>query len=492
MEAFNNEKYLKLQSEKILDRMNNAGGKLYLEFGGKLFDDYHAARVMTGFKFDSKVKLLESLKDRLEIVICIGAPDIEKNKIRADYGITYGTDVFRMIDKFREFGLKVNSVVVTQYQKQEAADILMTKLKAFGIKTYIHSYIEGYPRNIEFLLSDLGYGVNEYIETTMPLIVITAPGPGSGKLATCMSQLYHDYKRGIESQYAKFETFPVWNLPLKHPVNVAYEAATLDLDDVNMIDPFHLESYNQIAVNYNRDIEAFPILKAMLQKITKNFTYNSPTDMGVNMVGFCIENDAEICNSAKQEIIRRYYNIICDYKKGIATAKMLEKIKVLLNELDIKPEQRDVVIPAREKSNKTDLGAVAIKLNSGNIITGKTTKIMTASASVVLNAIKYLAGLDDKLLLISENILKPIQDLKIMLTGNKEVLLDIKDILPALSVCAVTNPTASVALEKITKLNGTQAHSTYMFTSAEEDVYRSLKICVTSEPNYMTDKLYIK
>jgi len=492
MVAFNSEKYLELQSEKILERINNSGDRLYLEFGGKLFDDYNASRVLDGFKYDAKVKLLEKLKDKLEIIICISACDIEKNKIRADYGITYGLDVFRMIDKFKELQLSVNSVVVTQYQNQFSADVFINKLKAFGIKAYTHSYIEGYPSDIDLLLSDKGYGANKYVKTEKPLIVVTGPGPGSGKLATCMSQIYHEHKKQIKSQYAKFETFPVWNLPLKHPVNVAYEAATLDLNDVNIIDPFHLETYGEIAVNYNRDVEVFTVVKTILQKITGNNTYNSPTDMGVNMVGFCIDNDEGICYSAKQEIIRRYYNTICDHKKGIANEAMVTKAKLLMSQLEILPTDRKVVTPAIEKSKKANTPSVAIELNNGDIITGKTTKIMTAGATVVLNAIKHLAGIDDKILLISENVLKPIQDLKKMLLEDEEILLDAEDILPALSVCAVTNPTAGMALEKLKELRGVEAHSTYMMTEGEEAIYRSLKICITSEPNLMYNKLYVQ
>ena len=492
MVAFNCEKYLKLQSEKILERINNSGDRLYLEFGGKLFDDHNAARVLPGFEYNAKIKLLQTLKDISEIIICINATDIEKNKIRADYGITYGMDVLRIIDKFSNIGLKVSGVVVTQYQNQAASDVFVNKLKAFGIKTYTHSYIEGYPNDMDLLLSDSGYGANEYVETEKPLVVITAPGPGSGKLATCMSQLYHEHKKGTKSQYAKFETFPVWNLPLKHPVNVAYEAATVDLDDVNMIDPFHLEKYEKVAVNYNRDIEVFPVVRNILQKITGNNTYNSPTDMGVNMVGFCLEDEEKACFAAKQEVIRRYYHTLCDYKKGIANQKMVDKIKLLMNDLDISLADRNVVEPALKKSEEKKALAVSIRLNSGEIITGRTTDIMTAGASCVLNAVKCLAGLDDKILLISENILKPIQSLKVILQEEEKVLLDVKDVLLALSVCAVTNPTASMALEKLKELNSTEAHSTYMFTDSEEETYRNLKICLTSEPNFMYNKLYIQ
>ena len=491
MEGFNIVKYLEMQSKKILERINNSGNKLYLEFGGKLFDDYHAERVLPGFKYDTKIQLLQTLKEKSEIILCISTKDIEKNKIRADHGITYSKDILRIIDEFRKLNLNINSVVITLYNKEIEAQVFKKYLESAGIKVYLHSYIEGYPKDLETLISDSGYGLNEYIITTKPLVVVTAPGPGSGKLATCMSQLYHENKKGVIAGYAKFETFPVWNLPLKHPINIAYEAATADLEDVSMIDTFHLEAYNITAVNYNRDIEAFPVVRNILQKITGKDVYKSPTDMGVNMVGFCIEDEEKICTAAKQEVIRRYYHTICGFKKGISTMKMVDKIKLLMNELEISPADREVVTSAIKKSEEKKTSAVAIKLHTGEIITGRTTDIMTAGASVVLNAIKHLAGLNDKILLISQNILTPIQDLKTMLSGEEKALLDVGDILPALSVCAVTNPIASIALEKLKELNNTEAHSTDMFTEVEEAVYRKLKICLTSEPNTIGDKLYV-
>ncbi|MCL2342169.1 MAG: DUF1846 domain-containing protein [Firmicutes bacterium] len=492
MNGFNLEKYITMQSEKILERIDKSGEKLYLEFGGKLFDDYHAERVLPGFRYDTKIKLLQTLKDKSEIVLCISTKDIEKNKIRADYGITYSKDILRLIDEFTKLKLNINSVVITQYQKEPAAQIFKNILETAGIKAYLHSFIDGYPTDIELLTSDLGYGANEYITTTKPLVVVTAPGPGSGKLATCMSQLYHEHKRGMPAEYAKFETFPVWNLPLKHPVNVAYEAATADLGDVNMIDPFHLEAYGEIAVNYNRDIEVFPVVRNILQTITGKDTYKSPTDMGVNMVGFCIEDDGIVCEAAKQEVIRRYYNALCDNKKGIASDRVVQREQLLMNDLEITPMDRDVVEPALKKSEEAGCPAVAIKLHSGEIITGRTTDIMTAGAGAVLNAIKQIANLADPVLLIDETILKPIQDLKRMLLKDEDVLLDTNDVLLALSVCAVTNPEANLALSKLQELRDVQAHSTYMFTDGEEGMYRNLKIGITSEPNLISNRLYVK
>lgn len=492
MEAFNHDKYIKMQSEKILERINNSGEKLYLEFGGKLFDDHNAKRVLPGFKYNAKIKLLQTLKEKTEIIIGISAKAIEKNVIRGDYGIPYTKDVLRLIDEFNNLDLKVSGVVITQYKNQSSALEFKTKLENYGIKTYIHKYIEGYPENVELLLSDNGYGANDYIETTRPLVVVTAPGPGSGKLAICMSQLYHEHKNGVASEYAKFETFPVWNLPLKHPVNISYEAATANIGDVNMIDPFHLEAYGDIAINYNRDIESFPIVKNMLQKITGKNKYKSPTDMGVNMVGYCIEDDEKVKEAAKQEVVFRYYQSLCDKKKGITTEKTVTRVKLLMNELNITPEYREVVKYALEKSKEKNEPAVAIKLHNGAIITGRRTNIMTAAASVVLNSIKALADIPDNLLLISEDILKPIQKLKKQLKNNEKLLLDTNEVLLALSMCAVTDKTAKSALDKLKELKDVKAHSTYMFADSEESIYRDLKIQITSEPNLISDKLYIQ
>ena len=379
MQGFNVEKYLKMQSEKILERINDSGSdRLYLEFGGKLFDDFHAERVLPGFNHDTKIQLLRTLKDKSEIILCISTDDIKKNKIRADHGITYSKDILRLIDEFRKLELDINSVVITKYRGEPEADIFKEMLEKAKIKVYIHSYIKGYPSDIDLLISDLGYGANEYIKTTKPLIVVTAPGPGSGKLATCMSQLYHENKKGINANYAKFETFPVWDLPIEHPVNVAYEAATADLDDVNMIDPFHLQAYNKVTVNYNRDIEAFPIVRNILNKISTKQVYKSPTDMGVNMVGFCIQDDSVIREAAKQEVIRRYYKVLCEHKKGNTSEKVVERLQFLMSKLKITPLDRVVVEPAIAKSEKSSKPAVSIRLHSGEIITGRNTDIMTA------------------------------------------------------------------------------------------------------------------
>ena len=378
MQGFDVEEYLKMQSEKILERINNSGDKLYLEFGGKLFDDYHASRVLPGFECDTKIRLLQTLKERLEIVLCISTKDIERNKIRADYGITYSKDIVRLIEEFTKLDLKINSVVITKYKGEPLTKVFRENLEKSGIKTYVHNFIEGYPKDIDYLISDSGYGANDYIETTRPLVVITAPGPGSGKLATCMSQLYHDYKGNINSGYAKFETFPVWNLPLKHPINVAYEAATADLGDVNMIDPFHLQAYNEITVNYNRDIELFPVVKNILKKITGKDVYKSPTDMGVNMVGFCIKDDEIVSEAAKQEVIRRYFRGLCDNKKGLVPGEVVDRLQILMNELNITPYYRKVVEAALQKSEESNLNAAAIQLHTGEIITGRNTNIMRA------------------------------------------------------------------------------------------------------------------
>jgi len=491
MIGFNSKKYIEMQSEKILERINSSN-KLYLEFGGKLFDDYHAERVLPGFKHDAKIQLLQALKENSEIVLCISTKDIGKNKIRADHGITYSKDILRLIDEFRKLDLNVNSVVITQYKNEIEAQMFKKSLENSGIKTYLHLYIEGYPLDTKLLLSDIGYGANEYITTTKPLVIVTAPGPGSGKLATCMSQLYNEHKRGIPARYAKFETFPVWNLPLKHPVNVAYEAATADLEDINMIDPFHLKAYNISAVNYNRDIEAFPVVKNILKEITEKDIYKSPTDMGVNMVGFCIEDDNIVCEAAKQEVIRRYYKALCDEKRGTISEKIVQRLQFLMNDLEITPFDRDVVEPAIKKSEETNSPAVAIKLHSGEIITGRHTNIMTAGAGVILNCVKSIAGIEDSVLLIAKNILDPIQNVKRMLLNDDEVLLSANDVILALSVCAATDDKAKLALSKLQDLRGVQAHSTYMFTDGEEGMYRNLKINITSEPNKISDRLFMR
>lgn len=489
--GFDNDLYVRKQSEKILERIEKFNNKLYLEFGGKLFDDFHASRVLPGFDVNGKAKLLQNLADKTEIIFCINAGDIEKNKIRADIGITYDLDVLRLIDKLRNMDLTVNSVVITQYREQQSAEAFRQRLIRRGVKTYIHKHTEGYPSEIELIVSDRGYGKNPYIETTKPLVVVTAPGPGSGKLATCLSQLYHEQKRDIIAGYAKFETFPIWNLPLKHPVNMAYEAATSDLNDVNMIDPFHLEAYGKTAVNYNRDIDAFPIVKAMLHKITGDQDYyQSPTDMGVNMAGYAITND-EVCkNAACQEVIRRYYNAECDYKKGLVQIECLQKNIMLMKQLDLVKEDRRVVAPAIEKAQKTGVPASAIMLKDGCFVTGKQTSLMNSVSSMVLNAIKQLAGIADEIRLISPIVLEPILKLKSNILGDQDPILNIEDVLIALSISAATNPMAEIAMGKLKELAGCEVHSTCMLTQVDESVLKKLRINLTSEPVYPSDDLY--
>ncbi len=489
--GFDNDLYIKKQTEKILERIRHFDNKLYLEFGGKLFDDYHASRVLPGFDVNGKVKLLQSLKNESEIIFCINAGDIEKNKIRADLGITYDLDVMRLIDNLRGMGLLINSVVITQYIKQYSADVFRQKLERRGVKTYIHKHTKGYPSEIDTIVSDKGYGMNPYIETTRPLVVITAPGPGSGKLATCLSQLYHEHKRNNRAGYAKFETFPVWNLPLKHPVNMAYEAATSDLNDVNMIDPFYLEAYGNIAVNYNRDIDAFPIVRTMLAKITGDEKYyQSPTDMGVNMAGYAITDD-DICqNAAKQEVIRRYFFAQCEYKKGTSTVEALQKNMILMKQLGLEPEGRSVVLPARKKEKKEEVPAAAIQMPDGKIITGKTTGLMNAVSSMVLNAIKYLGNIADEIYLISPTVLEPILKLKSNALREANPTLNLEDVLIALSISAAMNPTADLAMSKLGGLSGCEVHSTCMITQTDETVLKKLQINLTCDAVFPSNDLY--
>ncbi|MEA5003589.1 MAG: DUF1846 domain-containing protein [Christensenella sp.] len=489
--GFDNDLYIKKQTEKILERIDKFDGKLYLEFGGKLFDDYHASRVLPGFDVNGKAKLLQRLKDQAEIVFCINAGDIEKNKVRADLGITYDLDVLRLIDNLRGMGLYVGSVVITQYTEQYAADIFRQRLERRGIKTYVHRHTKGYPSEIELIVSDEGYGMNPYIETQRPLVVVTAPGPGSGKLATCLSQLYHEYRRGNMAGYAKFETFPIWNLPLKHPVNMAYEAATSDLNDINMIDPFHLEAYEKTAVNYNRDIDAFPIVKTILAKITgSKESYKSPTDMGVNMAGYAITDD-EVCKQAAcQEVIRRYYNAQCDYKKGSTTAEALQKNLMLMKQLELEPSDRKVVAAALEKEQKTGVPAAALELPDGTIITGKTTELMNNVSSMILNAVKQLGNISDEIRLISPIALEPILKLKSSILKELDPILNIEDVLAALSISAAMNPTAEVGMTKLRMLAGCEVHSTCMLTQADESVLKKLNINLTCEPVYPSKDLY--
>lgn len=482
--GFDNEKYLQLQSEHIRDRINHFDNKLYLEFGGKLFDDYHASRVLPGFAPDSKLKLLMQLSDQAEIVIVISAGDIEKNKIRGDLGITYDTDVLRLMNSFQEQGLYVGSVVITQYSGQTSADHFKARLEKLKIKVYTHYNIEGYPSNIPLIVSDDGYGKNDYIETTRPLVIITAPGPGSGKMATCLSQLYHEHKRGIHAGYAKFETFPIWNIPLKHPINLAYEAATADLNDVNMIDPFHLDAYGITTVNYNRDVEIFPVLDAIFEKIYGENPYKSPTDMGVNMVGNCISDD-EVCREASnQEIIRRYYSALKGLAEGTADEEEVYKIKLLMNQAHITIEERKVIQAALTRAEETGKPATALELEDGTIITGKTTKLLGASAALLLNALKTLAGLSDELHLISPTVIEPIQKLKTDYLGSRNPRLHTDEVLIALSICAATDRNAQLALEQIPKLRGCQAHSSVMLSTVDMKQFKKLGIQLTSEANF--------
>ena len=490
--GFDNGKYLAMQSEHIRERIAQFGGKLYLEFGGKLFDDYHAARVLPGFAPDSKVKMLLQLKDQAEIVIVINATDIEKNKVRGDLGITYDQDVLRLIDAFRAIGLYVGSVVLAQYGGQSAADAFQSRLAALGVTVYRHYPIAGYPSDVEHIVSDEGYGKNEYIETTRPLVVVTAPGPGSGKMATCLSQLYHEHKRGIAAGYAKFETFPIWNLPLKHPVNLAYEAATADLNDVNMIDPFHLEAYGVTTVNYNRDVEIFPVLSAIFKEIYGCCPYKSPTDMGVNMAGNCIIDDAVCCEASKQEILRRYYAERCAVRQGLASNDGVYKIKLLMNQAGISEADRPVIAATLAKAEATGQPAAAIQLPDGRCITGKTSALLGASAALLLNALKALGNIQDGMHLISPIIIEPIQDLKVHHLGNHNPRLHTDEILIALSICAATNPTAALAMQQLSKLRGLEAHSTVILSSVDSSTFKKLGINLTCEPQYQTKKLYHK
>lgn len=489
--GFDNDLYIQKQTEHILKRIEKFDNKLYLEFGGKLFDDFHAARVLPGFDVNAKVKLLHKLKDKAEIIFSIHAGDIERNKIRSDVGITYDMDVMRLIDNFSSWGISINSVVITRYTEQPAANIFIKKLQMRGVKTYIHRPIQGYPHDIETIVSDEGYGANPYVETTKPLVVVTAPGPGSGKLATCLSQLYHEYKKGIKAGYAKFETFPIWNLPLMHPVNIAYEAATTDLKDVNMIDPFHLDAYGENTVNYNRDIEVFPIVKNILSKITGDDSiYRSPTDMGVNMAGYGIFEDEVVRNAGKQEIIRRYFKSWCDYKQGLIDLDTAQRIDVIMKELNLNPEDRQVVKPAKEKAEKSSVPAVAIMLHDGRIVTGKASSLMNATASAILNSIKVLSDISDEILLISPIVLEPILSLKQDTFGSKNPVLNLEEILIALSISAATNPTAELAMTKLGELYNCEVHSSNILSKADENVFRKLGIRLTCEPEFPTKDLY--
>ncbi|MEG0307042.1 MAG: DUF1846 domain-containing protein [Clostridium sp.] len=496
--GFDHEKYLEEQSKYILERVNNYD-KLYLEFGGKLLFDLHAKRVLPGFDENAKIKLLHKLREKAEIIICVYAGDIERNKIRGDFGITYDMDVLRLIDDLRGYDLQVNSVVITRYSGQPSTNIFINKLERRGIKVYKHEATKGYPTEVDTIVSDEGYGKNPYIETTKPIVVVTAPGPGSGKLATCLSQLYHENKRGNAAGYSKFETFPVWNVPLKHPLNIAYEAATVDLKDVNMIDSFHFDAYNEVAINYNRDIEMFPVIKRIIEKITgKESVYKSPTDMGVNRVGFGITNDDIVREASIQEIIRRYFKTSVEYKKGYVDLETFQRIKIIMESLNLKPEDRHVVIPAREYSSKLKLEAgkndicpvVALELEDGKMLTGRSSNLMDASAAAILNAVKYLANISDEIHLISPVILEPIINLKSKTLSSNNTALNSEEILIALSICAATNPTAQVALDKLAKLKGCQVHSTTILSLSEEQIFRKLGIDVTCDPEYPSENLF--
>ena len=488
--GFDNDKYLKMQSDHIRKRIGQFGDKLYLEFGGKLFDDYHASRVLPGFAPDSKLRMLLQLADQAEIVITINAADIEKNKVRSDLGITYDVDVLRLIQTYTDKGLYVGSVVITHYAGQSSADLFKKKLENLGIKVYRHYIIEGYPSNISLIVSDEGYGKNEYIETTKPLVIVTAPGPGSGKMATCLSQLYHENKRGIKAGYAKFETFPIWNIPLKHPVNLAYEAATADLNDVNMIDPFHLEAYGVTTVNYNRDIEIFPVLNAIFEGIYGSCPYKSPTDMGVNMVGNCISDDEVCCEASRQEIIRRYYQALNGLAEGTSTEEEVFKIELLMKQAHITVNDRTVVDAALKRAEETGAPAAALELPDGSIITGKTSNLLGASAALLLNALKKLAGIEDEVHIISPSAIEPIQKLKTSYLGSKNPRLHTDEVLIALSISAATNETAQLALDQIPKLRGCQVHTSVMLSEVDVKQFKKLSIQLTSEAKYENKKLY--
>ncbi len=490
--GFDKDKYLHMQSEHIRERISQFGGKLYLEFGGKLFDDYHASRVLPGFEPDSKVRMLLELKDQAEIVIVINCADIEKNKTRSDLGITYDSEVLRLIDAFRSIGLYVGSVVLSRYSGRTQAEAFQNLLEQRGITVYRHYPIAGYPANVPLIVSDEGYGKNEYIETTRSLVVVTAPGPGSGKMAVCLSQLYHENKRGIKAGYAKFETFPIWNLPLNHPVNLAYEAATADLNDMNMLDPFHFEAYGKTSVNYNRDIEIFPVLHAILEHISGESPYKSPTDMGVNMAGYCITDDEAVSEASRQEIVRRYFAALCAQRKGTGKADEVYKLEILLKKAGVTVNDRRAVPKALEKAAVSGDTAAAIELNDGTVVTGRTSDLLGATSAMLLNALKTLGGIPDEQTLISPTVIEPIQRLKIEFLGNRNPRLHVDEILVALSICAATDPNAAAAMEQLPKLRGTEMHSTVILSGVDESTMKKLGVNVTCEPKYYTKRLYHK
>ena len=490
--GFDHDKYTAMQSEHILERIGKFGGKLYLELGGKLFDDTHASRVLPGFRPDSKISMLLNLRDQAELVIVINADDIEKNKIRGDLGITYDAEVLRLIDAFRGIGMYVGSVVLTRWSEQRAAMLFKQRLESLGIAVYKHYNIEGYPYNVKHIVSDEGFGANEYVETTRPLVLVTAPGPGSGKMAVCLSQLYQEHQRGVQAGYAKFETFPIWNLSLKHPVNVAYEAATVDLDDHNMIDPFHLEAYGETTVNYNRDIEIFPVLNAVFKHIYGSSPYASPTDMGVNMVGNCISDDAVCREAAHQEIIRRYYSARCALRKGSGTESEVEKLEMLLQKCSVTDEDRPVIAAARKRAEETGEPALAIQLPDGRIITGKTSKLLGPSAALLLNALKAFAGIEKSAHLISPHVIEPIQTLKCTYLGNHNPRLHTDEVLLALSICAASDERAADAMKQLPLLKQCEVHSTVMLSPVDNNTFKRLGVNLTCDPQYQTHKLYHK
>lgn len=480
--GFDNEKYLKIQSEHIKERIAQFGDKLYLEFGGKLFDDYHASRVLPGFEPDSKLKMLMQLADVAEIIIVISAVDIEKNKVRGDLGITYDKDVLRLRDEFQSRGLMVGSVVITHYTGQESAKAFRNRLKKMNIKAYYHYTIPGYPSNVALIDSDEGYGKNDYIETTRPLVVVTAPGPGSGKMATCLSQLYHENKRGVKAGYAKFETFPIWNLPLKHPVNIAYEAATADLNDVNMIDPWHLEAYGKTTVNYNRDIEIYPVLDAIFKGIYGENPYKSPTDMGVNMAGLCIYDD-DVCREASfQEIIRRYYTATNRFAEGSGTEEEVNKIKLLMQQTNITTDMRKVTVAAKERASRAEGPASAIELEDGTIITAETSPLLGTSAALILNATKHLAGIDHKVKLIPKEMIEPIQNMKVTYLSGNNPRLHTDEVLVALAMLSRKDENCRRAMEQLPKLKGCQVHASVMLSEVDRKIFKKLGVDLTCEP----------
>ena len=499
--GFDNAKYLEEQSREIMKRVKQFNGKLYLEFGGKIVYDFHASRVLPGFSPDVKMQLLEKLKDQAEIILCIYAGDIERKKVRADFGITYDSDALRMIDELRSRGLKLAAIVITRYENQPSAKVFKNKLERRGVKVYTHRFTKGYPTNVDTIVSDEGYGANDFIKTERPLVVVTGPGPGSGKLATCLSQIYHEHKKGTNVGYAKFETFPIWSIPLKHPVNVAYEAATADLRDFNMIDPFHLEAYGKTSINYNRDVEVFPVLKRILARIMgEEGVYKSPTDMGVNRAGFGIVDDPVVQDAARQEIIRRYFRYSCEYAIGFVDKETVERAALILEEVGMKPEDRVVVEPARkaaEDGPNTDKGkdgifcGAAIQLEDGRIVTGKNSELLHASSSLVLNAIKALAGLPDKIHLLSPSTVESIAKLKKDLSNKDNVSLDLDETLIALSISATTNPTAQAGMEKLKELRGCEAHLSHMPTPGDEAGLRKIGVNLTCEPNFATKTLFV-